>query len=54
MKRISIQFQFFSKKKSKGMQNEASELIAYSEKYCDSKYEYRHVTLPDVISKKVR
>ena len=29
-------------------------LIRYSEKYKDSQYEYRHVTLPEVISKKVR
>ena len=35
------------------MQNELNELIRYSEKYNDSVYEYRHVTLPVAISKKV-
>ena len=36
------------------MQNEVNKLIRYSEKYSDNLYEYRHVSLPEAISKKVR
>ena len=35
------------------MAGDVSKLIRYSEKYNDSHYEYRHVTLPEAISKKV-
>ncbi|KAL5255571.1 hypothetical protein ACHWQZ_G010968 [Mnemiopsis leidyi] len=35
------------------METDLSKLIKYSEKYCDSQYEYRHVSLPEAISRKV-
>ena len=36
------------------VENDARFLIRYSEKYSDEEFEYRHVTLPESIGKKVR